>query len=170
MNGFEDVELITVVDVLRRANIPVDIVGVTATMVEGKSKIKIMTDKRLQEVSFREYDGIILIGGPGYVALEKTAILNDYIKTFATQGKLLAAIGEAVVIFAKNGLLDEKKAVIAPGMEKMLAYPRDQPVIIDQNIITSQAPGTSMQFALAIVKKLKGDQAAQTLKKELVVV
>ncbi|MBU5688830.1 MAG: DJ-1/PfpI family protein [Candidatus Aenigmarchaeota archaeon] len=170
VNGYEDIELITVVDVLRRAGIPVEIVGVTASMVEGKSKVKIMTDKRLQEVSLREYDGIILIGGPGYASLEKTAILNDYIKAFATQGKLLAAIGEGVAILAKNGLLDEKKAVIAPGMEKLLAYPRDQPVITDQNIITSQAPGTAMHFALAIVKKLKGDQAAQLLKKELVVV
>ncbi|MCS7135014.1 MAG: DJ-1/PfpI family protein [Candidatus Aenigmarchaeota archaeon] len=168
VNGFEDIELITVVDVLRRAGLQVDIVGLNASMAEGKSKIKIMVDKKFQDVSMRDYDGIVLVGGPGYVKLEKMAILNDYIKAFAAQGKLLAAIGEAVAIFAKNGLLDNRKAVIAPGMEKLLAYPRDQPVIVDQNIITSQAPGTAMQFALAIVKKLKGDQAALQLKKELV--
>jgi len=170
VNGFEDIELVTVVDVLRRAGIQVDIVGVTASMIEGKSKIKMMVDKRLAEVSLREYDGMILIGGPGYASLSKASILNDYVKAYATQGKLVAAIGEAVAILANNGLLNERKAVIAPGMEKLLAYPRDQPVIADQNIITSQAPGTAMQFALAIVKKLKGDQAAQMLKKELVVV
>jgi len=169
-NGFEDVELITVVDVLRRAGIQVDIIGVTASMVESKSKIKIMVDKRLAEISLREYDGMILVGGPGYASLEKAAILNDYIKAYAAQGKLLAAIGEGVALLAKNGLLENKKAVIAPGMEKLLTYPRDQPVIVDQNIITSQAPGTAMQFALAIVRRLKGDQAAQLLKKELVVV
>ncbi len=170
VNGFEDIELVTVVDVLRRAGIQVDIVGLTSSMVESKSKIKIMVDKRFSEVSLREYDGMILVGGPGYVSLEKAAILNDYIKAYGVQGKLLAAIGEGVALLAKNGLLSDKKAVIAPGMEKMLAYPRDKPVIVDQNIITSQAPGTAMEFALAIVKKLKGDQAAQMLKKELVVV
>ncbi|MFH8080565.1 MAG: DJ-1/PfpI family protein [Candidatus Aenigmatarchaeota archaeon] len=168
VNGFEDIELVTVVSVLRRAGIQVDIVGLNASMAESKGKIKIMVDKRFQDVSMREYDGIILIGGPGYLALEKMAVLNDYIKSFAAQGKLLAAIGEAVAILAKTGLLDNKKAVIAPGMEKLLAYPRDAPVIVDQNIITSQAPGTAMQFALAIVKKLKGDQAALQLKRELV--
>jgi len=171
INGFEDIEAITVVDVLRRAGIQVDIVGITASMVESKSKIKIMAEKRLNEIAVpKEYDGIILVGGPGYLPMGKSVALVNLMKTFATQGKLVAAIGEAVSILATNGLLDGKKAVIAPGMEKMLTYPRDQPVMIDNNIITSQAPGTAMQFALAIVKKLKGDSAAQFLKKELVVV
>lgn len=169
VNGFDEIELITTASVLRKAGFQVDIIGVTASMVDGKNKIRIMTEKRLAEVNLRNYDGIILIGGPGYSILAKSTILVDYVKAFTTQGKLVAAIGEAVSILATNGLLDEKKAVIAPGMEKLLAYPRDQPVLIDQNIITSQAPGTAFQFALSIVKKLKGDSAAQMLKKELVI-
>lgn len=171
INGFEDIEAISVVDILRRAGIQTDVVGVTGSMVESKSKIKIMTDKRLAEVTNpREYDGVVLVGGPGYSALSKSLSLVNLVKAFALGGKLVAAIGEGVSILATNGLLDERKAVIAPGMEKLLTYPRDQPVMIDNNFITSQAPGTAIQFAIAIVRKLKGDSVAQNLKKELIVV
>lgn len=170
-NGFEDIEAFSVADILRRAGIQIDIVGVTGSMVESKSKIKMMAERRLAEIQNpKEYDGIVLVGGPGYTTLSKSMSLVNMIKAFVLQGKLVAAIGEAVSILATNGLLDDRKAVIAPGMEKMLAYPRDQPFIIDNNIITSQGPGTAIQFSVAIVKKLKGDASTQTLKKELVVV
>lgn len=170
-NGFEDIELAAVVDILRRSNIQIDIVGINSSIIESRSKIKINADKRFNEIiNPKEYDGIVLVGGPGYLTLSKSISLVNLIKTFTVQGKLVAAIDEAVSILATNGLLDEKKAVISPGMEKLLAYPRDQPVIVDNNIITSQAPGTSLQFAIAIVKKLKGDNVAQNLKKELILV
>ena len=67
------------------------------------------------------------------------------------------------------GLLEGKKATITPGMEKLLDYPRDQPVVIVDNLITSQGPGTALEFALAIVKKLKGDNEVLRLKKELAI-
>lgn len=167
--GFEDIEATTVIDVLRRANIDVEIIGIVSSVIESKHKVRIVTDKIFTQISPKEYDGIVIVGGPGYDSLNKITSFLNMIKTFYNGGKLVAAIGESVSILAKQGLLDNKKAVIAPGMEKLLAYPRDQPVIVEDNIITSQGPGTSMDFALAIVKKLKGDSVIQKLKKELVV-
>lgn len=167
--GFEDIEATTVIDVLRRANIDVEIIGIVSSVIESKHKVRIVTDKIFTQISPKEYDGIVIVGGPGYDSLNKITSFLNMIKTFYNGGKLVAAIGESVSILAKQGLLDNKKAVITPGMEKLLAYPRDQPVIVEDNIITSQGPGTSMDFALAIVKKLKGDSVIQKLKKELVV-
>ena len=73
------------------------------------------------------------------------------------------------MILAQNGFLSEKRATIYPGLEKELSYPRDRPVVIDGNFITSQGPGTSMEFALKIVETKLGLSAANKLKRELVV-
>jgi 4-methyl-5(b-hydroxyethyl)-thiazole monophosphate biosynthesis len=84
------------------------------------------------------------------------------------KGKLIAAICAAPSVLAKFHVLDNKRATIYPGMEKELPYPRDERVVIDDNIITSQGPGTAMEFALAIVEKLLGREKAWELKEQLV--
>ncbi|MEM5793159.1 MAG: DJ-1/PfpI family protein [Candidatus Aenigmatarchaeota archaeon] len=168
-NGFEEIEAFTVVDVLRRAGIEVEMVGVVGSVIEGAHKIKVMVDKRFNEINPKNYDAIVLPGGPGYKTLERTSQLIDAIKEFDSKGKVIGAICAAPAILAHAGLLDEKRATIYPGMEKELSYPRGNKVVVDQHIITSQAPGTAMEFAIALVKKLKGDAEALRLKKELVV-
>ena len=91
------------------------------------------------------------------------------LKEFNARNKVIGAICAAPAILAKEGLLDDKRATIYPGMEKQLSYPRGNRVVVDGNIVTSQAPGTAMEFSLALVKKLLGDKAMQKLKRELVV-
>ena len=168
-NGFEEIEAFTVVDVLRRANIKVDTIGIIGSVIQSKHGVKIIVDRTLNQVNPEEYDAIILPGGsPGYQNLGKSAKLIEILKTFNRQNKLIGAICGAPTILAKEGLLEDKKATIYPGYEKMLAYPRNGPVVIDGNIITSQGPGTAIEFALKIVSKILNPAEAERLRKELV--
>jgi 4-methyl-5(b-hydroxyethyl)-thiazole monophosphate biosynthesis len=167
--GFEEIEAFTVIDALRRAGIQVDTVGVVGSVIIGAHGVRVMVDKRLSEVIQTDYDALILPGGnPGYINLGRSAQLIEMLKKFNSQNKLIGAICGAPSILAKEGLLDNKRATIYPGNEKLLTYPRDKPVVIDGNIITSQGPGTAMEFALRIVEKLLGPEKAQKLKQELV--
>jgi 4-methyl-5(b-hydroxyethyl)-thiazole monophosphate biosynthesis len=167
--GFEEIEALTVVDVLRRAGIKVDMVGVPSSMVTGAHGVKITMDKKLPEVNVDDYDGIILPGGnPGYVNLGRSASLIEMIKKLNMKGKLIGAICAAPSVLAKAGVLENRKATIYPGMEREIPYPRGDRLVVDNNIITSQGPGTAMEFALKIVETLAGSSKALELKKSLV--
>ena len=168
--GFEEIEALTVVDVLRRAGINVDTVGVMGSMVTGSHGVRVMTDKKILEINADEYDGIVLPGGnPGYLNLGRSSKIIEILKKFDAEGKLIAAICAAPSVLAKAGVLEGKKATIYPGMEKELPYPRGERVVIDGKVITSQAPGTAMEFALAIVEFLAGKDRAFQMKRQLVV-
>jgi len=168
-NGFDEIEAFTVVDVLRRANIKIDTVGVIGSVIQSKNGVKVIVDRTLNQANPNDYDAIILPGGsPGYQNLGRSAKIIEILKTFNSQNKLIGAICGAPTILAKAGLLDDKKATIYPGFEKMLSYPRDKPVVVDGNVITSQGPGTAIDFALKIVSRILNPAEAQRLKKELV--
>jgi len=168
--GFEEIEAFAVVDILRRAGIKVDIVGVVGTVIKSARGVSVMTDKRLAEINPEEYDGIVLPGGyPGYVNLGKTQKILEIIKNFNDKGKLIAAICASPSILAKAGVLDDKVATIYPGMEKELPHPREGKVVVDKNVITSQGPGTAIEFALKIVEKTLGKEKALQLRRDLVV-
>jgi 4-methyl-5(b-hydroxyethyl)-thiazole monophosphate biosynthesis len=168
--GFEEIEALTVVDVLRRAGIQVDTVGIVGSVILSAHGVRMMVDKRLSEINPDEYDAIILPGGsPGYINLGRSGKVIEIIKKFNSKNKVIAAICGAPSILAREGLLDDKKATIYPGNEKLLTYPRGNPVVVDGNIITSQGPGTAMEFALKIVEKLLNPAAVEKLKKELVI-
>jgi len=168
-NGFDEIEAFTVVDVLRRAKIKIDTIGVIGSVIQSKNGVKVIVDRTLNQINPEDYDAIILPGGsPGYQNLGRSAKLMEILKTFNSQNKLIGAICGAPTILAKAGLLDDKKATVYPGFEKMLSYPRNGPVVEDGNIITSQGPGTAIEFALKIVKKILNPAEAQRLRKELV--
>ena len=169
-DGFEEIEAMTIIDVLRRAGIKAETVGVVGSSIESKNGVRVMTDKRLNQVNADEYDGIVLPGGyPGYVNLGRSSGLINIIKQLNAKKKLVGAICGAPSILAKHGILDDKRATIYPGNEKLLPYPRGNKVVVDENIITSQGPGTAMEFSLVIVKELLGSEITQRLRRELVV-
>lgn len=168
-NGFEDIEAFTVVDVLRRAGISIDTVGVPGTMITSKSGIRMTTDKKFSEINVEEYDGIVIPGGEENVKnLINYMPLLSAIERLNSKGKLIAAICAAPTILAKLGMLRDKRATVYPGLEKVLSYPRAEKVVVDGNIITSQGPGTAMDFALQIVEFLLGKEKALMLKRSLV--
>jgi 4-methyl-5(b-hydroxyethyl)-thiazole monophosphate biosynthesis len=168
-DGFEELEVIAVIDILRRAGITIDLVGVPMTSIIGRNGIRLATDKRLNEIKIEEYDGIVLSGGGKNVEnLMRSSIIIQAIQKLNSRGKLVAAICAAPKLLAKAGVLEKKRATIYPGLEKELPYPRDGRVIVDGNIITSQGPGTALEFALKIVEILLGQDKTEKLKKEIV--
>lgn len=168
-DGFEEIEALTIVDVLRRAGITVDMAGVTGTMVTGRSGIRVHANTRFIDLEADKYDGIVLPGGSGGVdtiMAHKTAMST--IDNFARKGKFVGAICAAPKVLVKLGVLKDKRATIYPGMEKLLDRPRGDKVVVDGNIMTSQGPGTAMEFALRIVEHFSGKSAAAKLRHQLV--
>jgi 4-methyl-5(b-hydroxyethyl)-thiazole monophosphate biosynthesis len=166
-DGFEEIEALTVVDILRRSGIEVTIAGLVSTMVDGSHKIRVMAEKKLNEVKTADYDAIILPGGSGYKNLMNSKAVLDMLKEFDKKGKLIAAICAAPTVLAKAGLLDKRIATVYPGLEKQIPRPRDAKIVVDGNIVTSRSPGTAMIFALKIVEILAGKSIAKKTRESL---
>lgn len=170
-NGFEDVEAMAVVDVLRRAGISIDIVGVPSTFLTSEFGVRLTADKKFTDINVDDYDGLVLAGGEENVnALSNYLPLLAAIERFNRKKKLLAAICSAPLILAKVGVLQERRATVHPGrgLEKSLPYPRGDRVVVDGHVITSQGPGTAIEFALKIVEVLAGKGKASAVKSSMV--
>lgn len=165
--GFEEVEALTVVDLLRRADIGCDMVSVGDTdEVIGSHGITVRTDKKLSGTDMSAYDGVILPGGmPGTKNLAADGRVCALLQSFQTQGKLTAAICAAPTVLAKAGLLEGKTAVCYPGMEEQLTGAKVcfAPVAVDGTVITSRGMGTAIAFALALVGYLDSPGRAKAL-------
>lgn len=170
--GFEEIEAVTVIDVLRRADIETESVSVTGDLpVKGAHGITVKADLLFDSADYKSCGMIVLPGGmPGTTNLGAHEGLMNEIKTFAAQGKYLAAICAAPMVYGEAGLLNGKKAVIFPGMEAHLkgAVIGKGTVESDGRIITSKGPGTAFDFALAIVEIIKGAETAAGLMKAMV--
>lgn len=168
-DGFEEIEALATVDVLRRAGLDVVTAGIPSTIIQGSRNIKVVADKRLEDVNFDEFDALVLPGGnPGYVNLGKSNTIMEAIKKFDSEKKLIAAICMAPTVLAKAGILEDRMATVYPGGERELPRPRDGRVVVDGNIITSQGPGTAIEFALKIVEILLGPEKSDEIKRQLV--
>lgn len=168
-DGFEEIEALTIIDVLRRAGLKVETVGVVGSTITGAHGVRVITDKRLMEIS-EDYDAIVLPGGsPGYINLGRTAKILEILKKMSEEGKIIAAICGAPAVLAKAGILENKKATIYPGMEREIPRPRAERMIVDGNVITAQAAGTAMEFALKLVEILANKEKASEIRKDLVI-
>ncbi|MEM5814671.1 MAG: DJ-1/PfpI family protein [Candidatus Aenigmatarchaeota archaeon] len=168
-DGFEEIEALTVVDVLRRAGIGVDMAGLTGNIVTGMNGVRIHVDTRFIDLETDKYDGLILPGGSaGVDTIMAHSTAMGVIDRFAKGGKFIGAICAAPKILVKLGALKDKRATIYPGYEKLLDRPRSDKVVVDGNIITSQGPGTAMEFALRIVEQFAGKAAAAKVKQNVV--
>lgn len=165
--GFEEVEALTVVDLLRRAEIGCDMVSISdADMVTGSHGISVRTLGTLDTAALDGYDAILLPGGqPGTRNLAADERVLDALKRFCAAGKLTAAICAAPTVLAKAGLLEGRRAVCYPGLEDQLTgrVGGEGPVEIDGTIITSRGVGTAIPFALAIVAYFSGEEKTRQL-------
>ena len=155
--GFEELEALAPVDVLRRAGAEVKTVGVTGKRVSGSHGISVNCDITVNEAVFDELDGIILPGGlPGTTNLEKDQKVNEFIDYASENGKLIGAICAAPSILGHKGLLQGKNAVCFTGFEKELtgAHVLDRPAVRDGNIITGWGAGAALDFALLYLEAL----------------
>jgi 4-methyl-5(b-hydroxyethyl)-thiazole monophosphate biosynthesis len=170
--GFEEIEAVTIVDVLRRGEVDVKTVSIGAKMLAGAHGIQLEADLVIDEADTEDCEMIVFPGGmPGTLNLKKDKRVTDVITAFASDSeKTVAAICAAPMILGGLGILKGKKATIYPGMEDGLtgAEPCTDTVVKDGNIITSRAPGTAMEFALELITVLKGKAVAEEVRKGLV--
>lgn len=170
-NGFEEVEGITIVDLLRRTEIETVMVSITGDLyVTGSHDVITKADALFEEVDFSDADMLVLPGGmPGTNYLMEHDGLDCLLKEFFSKGKQLAAICAAPMVLGSKGLLKGKKATCYPGCEGALlgAQPVNSSVVEDGNIITSKGPATSIDFSLALIKSLAGEAKAEEVAKEL---
>lgn len=165
--GYEEVEMLTVVDMLRRADISIDMVSITgAKEVTGSHNITITADRLLEEADFDQADMLILPGGiPGTPNLRGCQQLCQQLKEFAAGGKWVAAVCAAPTILGELEILKGKKATCYPSFQDKLAtgdYIK-QPVVVDGHVITSRGMGTCIEFAAAIICALKNQSAADAV-------
>lgn len=151
-DGFEEVEAIAALDVIRRAGIKVKTVGVTGEFVCGTHDIEVKAD--CTEIDYDDIDGVILPGGmPGTLNLQKSETVNSALKYCRDNGKLMAAICAAPMILGELGYLDGRSAVCFPGFEDSLADSdiKSDVVVTDGNFITAKGAGAALEFGAAIV-------------------
>ena len=170
--GFEEIEALTTVDILRRAGADVKTVSITGEKtVEGAHGIGIMADILFEEVDYKHCEMLVLPGGmPGTKHLGEHQGLCRLLREFADDRKYIAAICAAPMVLGSLGLLRGRYATIYPGMESHLAGAACEKhvVVWDGNLITSQGPGTAMIFALAIVDALCGQEMGDRIAEELI--
>ena len=166
-DGCEEIEGLTVVDVVRRAGITIDMISITGKKeVAGAHGITFAADVLAEEADFDSYDGIVLPGGmPGTLNLGKHEIVKKVITSYAAGGKLTAAICAAPSVLGENGILEGKHAVSYPGFEEKLlgAKVGAEKVAVDGNIITSRGMGTAIDFALKLTEILFDREKAEEL-------
>jgi|GEM_PF-104944 len=175
-DGLEEIEGLTVVDILYRAGIPCDTVSISdSTLVTSAHNVRILCDRTItdRDFSFDGYDMLVLPGGmPGTANLRACQPLCDELIARARAARPLAAICAAPTVLAELGILSGKRACCFPGCEDALeaggAEVRSEPVVRDGALITSRGMGTALDFALAIVAFYQGDEAAEALAKAVV--
>ena len=168
-DGFEEIEALGTVDILRRCDLEVKTVSITENLtVSGAHGIVVHADICKEEIKEDEIDALILPGGlPGADNLEKCTFVTDLLKRAADDGKLLCAICAAPKVFGVLGLLSGVKATCYPGYEAKLvgAITKRSDVVHDKNFITSKGAGTTHKFAAAIASALgKRIQARRVIK------
>ncbi len=158
----EELEAVTIIDLLRRAGIEVISASLDDTPVRASRGVVLLADKTLDEIMHMQFDLIVLPGGlPGSDYLNADSRIHKLLKAQAEKGGLTAAICAAPKVLATAGLLDGKSATSYPGILDSMGLKTtaclDQAVVIDGKIITSRSPGTAMEFALSLIAVLLGE-------------
>ncbi len=159
--GFEELEAVSIIDVLRRAGIKVVVAGLKDGPVKGSRDTVVVPDASLDAVMDQDFDMVALPGGmPGVKHLHEDARIKTLLARYTQKGRYTAAICAAPSILADYGYLDGRHATSNPKFKDKVAIDgvnyQEQPVVIDGNIVTSRGPGTSIDFALALVEQLAG--------------
>lgn len=169
-NGFEEIEALAVVDILRRAELDVKTVGVGGKMIKGAHGITVESDIEQKEITTDEIESIVLPGGmPGTLNLENSPIVQSCLDYCIENDLYVCAICAAPSILGHAGYLSGKKAVCFPGFEGELknAEVTNALVETDGKIITAKGPGAAVEFALEIVRRLVSEKKADKIKVSL---
>lgn len=171
-DGFEEVEAMSIIDVLRRAEIETVVVGLHDGPVLSTRKVKVIPDTIIDTVKSNDFDMIVLPGGqPGADNMKGDARVQALIRSFNNTGKRISAICAAPIVLAGAGILQGKRVTSYPTYKDKLGHVvyEEKSVVEDGNILTSRGPGTALLFALAIVEQLVGKERAQKIKEAMLV-
>lgn len=171
-DGFEEIEGLTVVDILRRAGVRVDTVSVTGDKtIHGSHQIDVQADFLFEEMDFGRTDMLVLPGGmPGTLNLMNHKGLQELLEAYYEKGRYIAAICAAPSIFGRLGFLKGRKACCYPSFEEKLEGARvvRDPVSVDGHIITSRGMGTAIPFALKLTALLLGEEKAEEIGRSII--
>jgi protein deglycase len=172
-DGFEEIEAITVIDILRRAKIEIETISITGKReVIGAHNITVLADILYEQADFTNIDMLVLPGGqPGTKNLSQHAGLKEQLLRFSSQKKWIAAICAAPTVLGNHGILEGISAVCYPGCEVQLIGAEINPedsTVVDRNIITSRGPGTAFEFAFKLVEVLKNVEIVRSIKKDMI--
>jgi protein deglycase len=171
-DGFEEVEAMAIIDVLRRAEIDTVIAGLHEGPVTSARRVRVIADTIVDAIKPDDFDMIVLPGGqPGADNLNKDVRVKDLIQGFSRRGKMTGAICAAPIVLASAGVLEGRQATAFPTYKNKLgnAVYVEKPVVIDGTIITSRGPGTALAFGLTLVEKLAGVERAVTIRDAMLV-
>ena len=164
--GFEEIEAVTIIDILRRGKIDVTVAGVGGMRPAGSHGISIECDAALEACRGEQYDAVVLPGGAaGTWRLRENLDVRDTVVRLAARGALIAAVCAAPTVLEACGLLKGRRATSHPDQApemKSCVYV-EEAVVEDGNIITSRGAGTAIAFAAAVVKRLAGEDAARDI-------
>lgn len=172
-SGFEEIEAVTVIDVLRRADLPVEVLALgTQREVAGSHGIRLVADGLLAGADLSRAGAVVLPGGmPGSVHLAEDAGVRRLLQEVAAGGGVVAAVCAAPLALGAAGLLAGRKYTCFPGVEKKIGVPghTGSRVETDGQVVTGQSAGAAMEFALAVVARLQGPAAAATLRQAMLI-
>lgn len=166
--GCEELEAVTIIDLLRRAGIEVVTASLDEQTIQASRGVKLIADVRLDDVINEDFDMIVLPGGlPGADHLDQDERIHSLLRRMHDNGKYMAAICAAPKVLANAGLLEDKQATSYPGFIDKMNLPKTQvlemPVVTDDKLITSRGPGTAMDFALELIEILSGPAQRQAV-------
>ncbi len=170
--GFQEPEAVTVVDLLRRAEIQIVTAGLNEGPVRSARGLRILPDTSLDDVDAGRFDMVVLPGGqPGTDNLAADTRVRKIIQDMHEGGKYTAAICAAPYVLSEAGVLGEKRATSYPTFqEKLKAHEimKDERVVTDGKVITSQGPGTAIEFALTLVELFRGKDKSEEIRKAMI--
>lgn len=164
-DGIEEIEAVCIIDTLRRGGASVTVASACQLEITASRGVKLIADKQISDCTDKQYDLIVLPGGlPGAEYLRDCKELAEMLKKQKQQNKLYAAIcASPAVVLGSYGLLDDKRATCHPALADKLVCKekvRDR-VVVDGNCITSQGPGTALEFSIELIRQLFGDERAE---------
>ena len=165
-DGFEEIEALTPVDILRRAGLDARMVAVGSKVAVGSHGIAVVCDMTADEVNLDEVTAVVFPGGmPGSLNLDASPYSDKFIEAVTKNRGRLAAICAAPLVLGRRGLLDGKRAICYPGFEKELkgAIIENAPVVTDGNITTAIGMGAALPFALELVRVILGEEKANEI-------
>ncbi len=168
--GFEEIEFSTIVDILRRAEIEVTTAGLKEGKIKGAYGVEVIPDTSIDKINPSDFDVIVLPGGyPGFVNLGEDGRVLKLVEEMDSKNKHITAICGAPSVLSKAGVIKGKKATIHPGGIEFLtdAQYLNERVVVDGRLITSQGPGTAMEFSMKLVEVLAGKSKVEEVNKEV---